>query len=158
MNYQLLQVPRARSELRCAVAARARPRELAGPHDAIARVLECCELVVDPRDGAVARHLLEVGFWEWWITKAIADCMRTGTICVDLGANAGYFGALFASLGAAACISVEPHPALARRLRASGARNGWPDFEVVECAVGDREGTARLLVRSEEHTSELQSH
>ena len=114
-------------------------------------MLETCDVVVDPRDGSVAKHMLEVGFWEWWVTKAMADCMRPGTICVDLGANAGYFGALFQSLGAAATISVEANPELARRLRQTGERNGWQHFEVVECAVGDREGNARLLVRGEDN-------
>lgn len=151
MNYQLLQVPREKSELRCAIAAQQRPTQFDTETDAIARVLETCDVVVDPRDGSVAKHMLEVGFWEWWVTKAMADCMRPGTICVDLGANAGYFGALFQSLGAAATISVEANPELARRLRQTGERNGWQHFEVVECAVGDREGNARLLVRGEDN-------
>lgn len=146
MNYNLLQVPREKSELRCALAAQQRSTVHDTETDAIACVLETCEVVVDPRDGSVAKHMLEVGFWEWWVTKAVADCMRPGTICVDLGANAGYFGALFKSLGAAAVISVEANPELARRLRLTGQRNNWEHFEVVECAVGDHEGTAQLLV------------
>ncbi|MFT4515140.1 MAG: FkbM family methyltransferase [Planctomycetota bacterium] len=151
MNYNLLQVPRHQSELRCAVAAKGRPAHLDSGHDAIARVLESCDVVVDPRDGSVAKHMLEVGFWEWWVTKSMADCMRPGTVCVDLGANAGYFGALFHSLGASAVISVEANPDLARRLRLTGERNGWQNFEVLECAVGDREGTAKLLVHAEDN-------
>ena len=151
MSYQLLQIPREKSELRCAVAAQRRSTEFDTETDAIARVLETCEVVVDPRDGSVAKHMLEVGFWEWWVTKAMTDCMRPGTVCVDLGANAGYFGALFKSLDAAAVISVEANPELARRLRLTGQRNGWENFEVIECAVGDREGTARLLVQGEDN-------
>ncbi|MBK8100754.1 MAG: FkbM family methyltransferase [Planctomycetes bacterium] len=151
MNYSLLQVPRSASELRCAIAARHRDRSDDRGHDAVARVLETCDLVVDPRDQAVAHHLLTVGFWEWWITKAIADCMRPGTTCVDLGANAGYFSALFCSLGAAAVIAVEPHPELVRRLRMTAARNGWPQLEVVPCAVADRSGKARLFVHGDDN-------
>jgi FkbM family methyltransferase len=151
VNYNLLQVPRDKSELRCAIAAQNRATHMDTDTDAIARVLETCEVVVDPRDGSVAKHMLAVGFWEWWVTKSMADCMRPGTICVDLGANAGYFGALFMSLGAAAVISVEAHPELARRLRLTGERNAWQNFEVLECAVGDREGTAQLLVHSEDN-------
>lgn len=151
MNYNLLQVPRDKSELRCAIAAQQRSTQCDTGTDAIARVLETCEVVVDPRDASVAKHMLEVGFWEWWVTKSMADCMRPGTVCVDLGANAGYFGALFMSLGAAAVISVEANPDLARRLRQTGQRNNWQNFEVIECAVGDREGTAKLLVRGEDN-------
>lgn len=151
MNYNLLQVPRQQSELRCAVAAKHRPTDLDTETDVVARVLETCDIIVDPRDKAVAKHLVEVGFWEWWVTKSMADCMRPGTICVDLGANAGYFGALFQSLGAAAVISVEANPDLARRLRQTAQHNGWQNFEVIECAVGDREGTANLLVHTEDN-------
>lgn len=151
MNYNLLQVPREKSELRCAIAAQQRATQFDTETDAIARVLETCDVVVDPRDVSVAKHMMEVGFWEWWVAKSMADCMRPGTICVDLGANAGFFGALFQSLGAAAVISVEANPELARRLRLTGERNGWQNFEVIECAVGDREGTAQLLVQAEDN-------
>lgn len=151
MNYNLLQVPRHQSELRCAVAAKHRPTEFDTETDVVARVLESCDVVVDPRDGSVAKHMIEVGFWEWWVTKSMADCMRPGGICVDLGANAGYFGALFQSLGASAVISVEANPDLARRLRLTADRNNWNNFEVIECAVGDREGTAKLLVHAEDN-------
>lgn len=149
MSYELLQVPRGMCELRCAVAARHRPAHDDAGHDAVARVLEHFDVLVDPRDESVAKHMLVVGMWEWWVTKAIADCMRPGTVCVDLGANAGYFSALFASLGAAAVVAVEAHPELARRLRATAARNGWRDFEVIPCAVGERAGVARLVVQSD---------
>lgn len=150
-HYELFQVARATSELRCAVAARARDTGRDQGHDATARVLETCDIVVDPRDQSVARWMLEVGFWEWEIGRAIADCMRPGSICVDLGANAGYFSALFHKLGAAAVVAVEANPELVRRLRLSGARNGWQHFEVVPCAVGDGTGQARLLVHGEDN-------
>lgn len=146
--YELFQIDRGRGELRCAVAARHRDRSLDHDSDAVARVLDGPELVVDPRDKSIAEHLLVCGFWEWWISQAIADCMRPGTICVDVGANAGYFAALFCSLGAARTIAIEPHPELARRLRQSAARNGWTGVEVVEAAVGDHAGHTELLVHS----------
>jgi FkbM family methyltransferase len=149
--YELLQIPRGASELRCAVAARARPRAADDAENAVARVLETCDVVVDPRDRSVAHHMLTVGFWEWWITRAIADCMRPGTICVDVGANAGYFAALFVALGAREVVAIEPHPALAARLRATAARNGWSHLRVVESAVGDAAGRAHLFVHADDN-------
>ena len=149
--YELLQSPRHRSELRCAIGARHRPRGGDRAHDATARVLERCDVVVDPRDRSVAHHMLTVGFWEWWITRAIADCMRPGRPCVDVGANAGYFAALFTALGASAVAAVEPHPELARRLRTTAASNGWSHWEVIESAVGDAPGTAHLHVHGDDN-------
>lgn len=150
-TYELFQIARHRSELRCAMAAQARNPGPAAGREAVARVLEDIDVIVDPRDESVARHMMVVGFWEWWISQAIADCMRPGTLCVDVGANAGYFTALFAGLGAAGIVAIEPHPELARRLRATGAHNGWRGLEVVECAVGDRDGRAQLLVHGDDN-------
>jgi FkbM family methyltransferase len=149
--YELLQIPRGASELRCALAAQARPRAGDDAENAVARVLETCDVVVDPRDRSVAHHMLTVGFWEWWITRAIADCMRPGTTCVDVGANAGYFAAVFVALGARDVVAVEPHPRLAQRLRATAARNGWSHLRVVETAVGDAPGRAHLFVQGDDN-------
>ncbi|MGE3174324.1 MAG: FkbM family methyltransferase [Planctomycetota bacterium] len=149
-TYELLQVPRPRSELRCAVGARAGWPGTIDGENALARVLETCPVIVDPRDRSVAHHMRTVGFWEWWITRAIADCMRPGTICVDVGANAGYFAALFAALGARDVVAIEPNAALAARLRRTAALNGWP-LRVYETAVADAPGTANLFVEGEDN-------
>ena len=152
MNYELLQVPRERCELRCAIAAQGRDRVLDTPDRARARVLETCDLLVDPRDDTVARQLLANGLWRWATTRTIADCMRPGTVCVDLGAGAGYFCALFQSLGAAAVVAVEACPHLARNLRATARLNRWQHVEVIECAIGDHSGTTpRLLAGGAGH-------
>lgn len=143
--YELLQCPRPRSELRCAIGARQRPRHHDDAENATARVLETCDVVVDPRDRSVAHHMVTVGFWEWWITRAIADCMRPDTLCVDVGANAGYFAAAFSALGAREVVAIEPHPALAARLRRTAAQNGW-NWRVLATAVGDAAGSALLHV------------
>ncbi len=118
---------------------------------AIARVLERLDVVVDPRDQAVAHHMLTVGFWEWWITRAMADCMRPGTVCVDVGANGGYFAALCVGLGASEVVAIEPHPQLAARLRATARRNGWQQMRVIESAVGDTAGRANLFVQGDDN-------
>lgn len=150
-TYELLQVPRERSELRCAVAAKGRPTDLDAPGWAVARVLETCDVVVDPRDKAVAHHMKTVGFWEWWITRAMTDCMRPGTVCLDVGANGGYFAALFVALGASEVYAIEPHPGLAERLRATATRNRWTQLCVIESAVGDQPGRANLFVQGEDN-------
>ncbi len=150
-TYELLQVPRERSELRCAIGATTRPRDLDSPGWAVARVLESCDVVIDPRDRAVAHHMKTVGFWEWWITRAMADCMRPDTVCLDVGANGGYFAALFVALGACKVYAIEPHPGLAERLRATAARNQWSQLEIVESAVGDAPGRANLFVQGEDN-------
>lgn len=150
-TYELLQIPRARSELRCAVAARQRPLDLDDGKNAVARVLETCDVIVDPRDRSVAHCMKTIGSWEWWITRVMADCMRPGTVCVDVGANCGYFAAVFVALGARKVVAIEPHPELAARLRQTALRNRWSHFEVIESAVGDVPGRANLFVHGDDN-------
>lgn len=150
-TYELLQIPRDRSELRCAVAARQRPLHLDDDETAVARVLETCDVIVDPRDRSVAHCMKTIGSWEWWITRVMADCMRPGTVCVDIGANCGYFAAVFVALGASRVIAIEPHPRLAARLRQTAIQNQWTQLEVIEFAVGDVPGRANLFVYGDDN-------
>lgn len=147
----LLARSRQEMQLLCAAAAQQHSRVLPddgiGPHG-LARVLVDMELVVDPRDLSIAKHLLQVGHWEWWVSKAISDVVRPGAVCVDVGANFGYFTALFMGMGASKVLAIEPQAALAQRLRASARINGWTQVEVVQIAVTDRSGRADLNVPS----------
>jgi len=117
----------------------------------VARVLDGAELVVDPVDESVASHLLAVGYWEWWISRAIAAVTPPGARCVDVGANAGYFAALFQLLDAERVLAIEPHPELAENLRTSVRRNGWTNVEVAEVAVAEARRRVSLHVPDAQH-------
>ncbi len=153
--YGLLQSPSAQAQKLCLHAALQRQRaeqeftqRQPNGVDFTARMLAHLDLVIDPGDKSVADPIRQVGFWEWYLTKGIADIMRPGMTCVDIGANAGYFSALFASLGAKKVIAVEPHPELARRLRKTAEMNHWPQIQVNECAILDHAGTTKLCISS----------
>ena len=124
------------------------PRDLTG-EDAVATVLGDQQLVVDPRDESIAHCLLNLGQWEWWVSKAIADVMRPGVNCVDVGANAGYFVAQLKALGARRVLALEPQPALVRRLQESVRLNQWSGVEVLQLAAAEGRGTAALSIPSE---------
>jgi FkbM family methyltransferase len=69
-----------------------------------------------------------------------------GKIALDLGANQGIFSCAFgAAVGKAGrVIAVEPIPRQAERLRKNIALNGFDQCSVVQKAISDRTGAARL--------------
>ena len=83
------------------------------------------------------------GFWEAWVTLAIARYLQPGMWCVDVGANYGYYTLLMA----AGCgteghvVACEPNPLLAETyLPRNLALNGFQDrVEVCPKAVGNLE-------------------
>jgi len=88
------------------------------------------------------------GFWESWITLAVARHLRPGSRRIDVGANCGYFTALFASLvGSAGRVwAWEPNPDLARDLRESIRLNGYGSVALAELVLAVK---AYLPIRDE---------
>ncbi|CAN5394282.1 hypothetical protein BH09PLA1_BH09PLA1_04300 [soil metagenome] len=73
----------------------------------------------------------------------ISALLKSGRMFVDIGANVGLFSVLARSLGAAT-IAVEPDVSNVRLLRENLLRNGFPDTEVRQVAVGDATGIVKM--------------
>lgn len=86
-----------------------------GDHRLLCRLLGDFLAFVDARDLMLGPRLVLDGFWESWVTLAVARHLRPGMWCVDVGANYGYYTLLMA----AACgaegrvVACEPNPLLA---------------------------------------------
>jgi FkbM family methyltransferase len=120
-----------------------------GSNVALCRVLGKYLCQVDTRDLSLAPYLMLDGFWEMWISQAIARHVQPGMICVDVGACFGYYTLLFAELAGPSghVISYEPNPACAQLLRRTLALNGLTELvDVRESAVGSEQGMARLCL------------
>lgn len=77
------------------------------------------------------------------------------TVVIDLGANIGLTSLFFAqNYGSDAVVAVEPDSSNARLARANLSRNGVSG-EVVEAAVGARDGSARFQVARESNLGRL---
>jgi FkbM family methyltransferase len=129
-------------ELELASAAGCRTVELDG-ETTLCRVLSRYACHVNSADTAIGPHLLRNGFWESWITQALARCLRPGQRCVDLGANYGYYSLLMADgIGPSGRIlAVEPNPEIATLLTRNLAVNGFSaNATVVEGAATDHAG------------------
>ncbi|HEX4612618.1 MAG TPA: FkbM family methyltransferase [Urbifossiella sp.] len=113
------------------------------------RVLGGPLVLVDTRDVLLCTHLAMDGFWESWVTLAVARHVRPGWRCVDVGASYGYYTLLLASLvGPAGRVrACEPNPDVARLLRTTVRLNGFDaTVAVSEEVVADRTGEFHLSV------------
>lgn len=91
------------------------------------------------------------GVWEPVLSEFILRHVKEGDVCVDLGANIGYFTLLFAQrVGPTGkVIAIEAAPNTARRLRANLALNGANDMvDVVEAACAAQKGEITFYLHS----------
>ena len=112
-----------------------------GDHRLLCRLLGDFLAFVDARDLMLGPRLVLDGFWESWVTLAVARHLRPGMWCVDVGANYGYYTLLMA----AACgpegrvVACEPNPLLAetylpQNLALTGFYHG---VEICRKVIGD---------------------
>jgi FkbM family methyltransferase len=84
-------------------------------------------------------HYLAAEHISWLLRELRINCV------LDVGANIGQYGQRLRARGYdGRIVSFEPLPHTAERLRE--AAHGDPDWHVVECALGDAEGTADMNV------------
>ncbi len=98
-----------------------------GGGTALCRVLGRYKAYVDTADIGLSAHLMLDGYWEMWVTEAIAAAARPGMHAVDLGANLGYFTLLLADLvgPTGQVTAVEANPRMVQLLRRSLLVNGF---------------------------------
>lgn len=86
------------------------------------------------------------GTYEPEQTALFVEHVRPGATVLDVGANAGYYTLLAATLAGpeGRVVAFEPEPAIARFLRRHVAINRLRNVRVEEAAVSDRDGTARF--------------
>ncbi len=100
-------------------------------------------------DRHVSRRIREQGIWEPFETALFLACLRPGGVCVDVGANLGYFSTLAASLvgDSGSVFAFEPDPdnfsLLERNLASNGLRHR---VHAQQAGLSDVAGTARLFL------------
>jgi FkbM family methyltransferase len=120
-----------------------------GGETAVCRVLGRYKMFVDTGDVGLSAHLLLDGYWEMWLTEALAAAVRPGMTVLDIGANLGYFSLLMAErVGASGrVLAFEPNPAVAARLRRNISVNGFDEWAAAHpWALSDKDGAEVLLV------------
>ena len=116
----------------------------------LCRILTRYKVYVDLRDHSITPHLLLDGYWETWMTQFFAKIIKPGNVCIDIGANFGYYAVLMSALSGdtGKVVAVEPNPAVAKLLRSTAGINS-PGFHVAELALSDKEGEMLLTIPDE---------
>jgi len=146
---------RERDELEAAARRGARWVPGLDEHSALCRVLDSFWMYVDTRDTSLTPHLLTDGYWEPWVTLAIAKHVKPGMRCVDIGANVGYFALLMGRItGATGHVAAyEPQQRLAYLLERSLKINGIKKSYVSQCALGAKDEWRDLISHGTEYGS-----
>lgn len=94
----------------------------------------------------ITRTILADGQYEWAETAIVAQLLRAGATAIDVGANIGYYTALFRCLVGprGAVHAFEANPFTAALLKLGMARNGWHDIVINAKALGDAAGTLQV--------------
>ena len=102
-------------------------------------------------------EMLIHGRYEAAEIAAVCAEVRPGTTAIDVGANMGlYTLELAAALGPAGqCVSFEPNPGTAERLRGNLARNGIGNVDVRGEAVGAIDGSVTLNISADDALSSI---
>jgi FkbM family methyltransferase len=119
-----------------------------GEQTVLCRVLGKYLMYADAQETGITPHLCMDGYWESWITVALARTLRPGWHCLDVGANHGYYTLIMAdAVGREGrVVPVEPTPRLADLLRQTLDVNGFPNVTVASTAATDRDGERLQLV------------
>ncbi len=120
-----------------------------GGGTALCRVLGRYKLFADTTDVGLTPHLLLDGYWEMWLTEALAEVLKPGMRALDVGANLGYFSLIMADrVGSHGHVhAFEPNPPIAARLRQTLAINGFGQNSTVhQVALSDADCDEALLV------------
>jgi FkbM family methyltransferase len=130
-------------------ASRAESRAVyLGQETVLCRVLGKYLMYAEAQETGITPHLCMDGYWESWITVALARTLRPGWHCLDVGANHGYYTLIMAD-GAGhdgRVVPVEPTPRLADLLRQTLDVNGFPSVTVAAQAASDSDGETLQLV------------
>jgi FkbM family methyltransferase len=118
-----------------------------GDNLVLCRMLTKYKMFLDSRDLSVVPNILMDGYWESWVTKFFAKVVKPGDVCIDAGANFGYFSLLLAELSGrhGKTIAIEANSYLCELLSKTAAINEY-NFTVVHKALSDQKSEMILSV------------
>jgi FkbM family methyltransferase len=123
-----------------------RSRAMGVPYDGgriLCRLLGEFPAFVSTNDLGLGPRLVLDGFWEAWVTLALARYVQPGMWCVDVGANYGYYTLLMAAAAGSEgrVLACEPHPLLAEQFLPANLTINALESRVEICglAIGDRD-------------------
>lgn len=104
-------------------------------------VLEQQILFAPVADIGITPHLAHSGFWESWVSLSLSKHIKPGHVCVDVGANCGYYSLAMKQLcgDSGTIIGYEPNRETWQCLHLTYRVNGIPQLNAKPFAVGNPE-------------------
>jgi FkbM family methyltransferase len=107
-------------------------------------------------DRGISRELLSWGEHEPLTTKLLNDVVKDTFVCVDIGANLGYYSVLEGKRAKKGfLIAIEPFDQSAKALKMNLIRNGISNSRVFQIAISDHDGEGYLLVGERSNLNHL---
>lgn len=103
-------------------------------------------LQVIPDDEGLSTELLVFGSHEPDTTKFVSEYIKKNMVCLDIGANIGYYSTLYSKIvgDGGKVISVEPSPLNFKYLKQNLERQNKTNYLLFNCACGNTEGTVNF--------------
>jgi FkbM family methyltransferase len=117
----------------------------------IARIMNDFVLYTNKNEQSLGQWLSSMGYWESWITSWMTHNIKPGFVCLDIGANYGYYTRLMERLAesSGSVYAFEANKDLANMISKSivdyPIDNGAP-VTVFAVAVSDEKGTVTLNI------------
>jgi FkbM family methyltransferase len=120
-----------------------------GDDTVLCRTLARYKMYVSTRDVGLAPHLIADGYWELWTTRVMAQVLQPDMVCIDAGANIGYYTVLMADLVGAGgnVVAFEPMPGTRAYLKRNVDINGYyVNTKIIPAALGAASGEVTLYM------------
>lgn len=111
----------------------------------VAKIIDDFYLITNKKEQSVGRWLSDTGFWESWITSWMTKNINPGDICVDIGANYGYYTRIMERLSGpdGQVCAIEANKELSDLISKSIEEypiDGGSPVEIITVAVSDSKG------------------
>ena len=120
-----------------------------GDDTVLCRTLARYKMFVSTHDAGLAPHLMIDGYWELWTSQVMSEVVQPGMVCIDAGANIGYYTVLMADLAGpdGQVVAFEPMPATRAYLQRNVAINGFDaTTKIIAAALGSAPGEVTLYM------------
>lgn len=124
------------------------------PHSSLRSVIDYDRGFINVDTSLLAEYkILFFGHYEPAITSLIKNVVKSGDLCLDIGANIGAITLVmsFATGRKGKVIAIEPHPLMIERLRANVELNRLDNVSIMPVAVSDTAGVTVLFTAEEDY-------
>lgn len=123
----------------------------------IAKIKTGYDILVMPNDSGISLELSVYGIHEPITTKIISKKLKKGMVCVDIGANIGYYALLESKIigSTGKVIAIEPAPNTFNYLEKNLKYRHQSKFQTHNFACSDIDATSNFLINEKSNISKI---